>query len=259
MKKSRLEVNINNLYKTNDKMKNFNGYIYISENNNELFNQGFGIANYSLMSPFDCNTIFRMGSITKQFTAMCILILEKKGLLSIDECLKNYFPDYKNGCNITIKQLLNMTSGIPEYLNHPEWKGQEIPSNKALDNYYTYNFIKNLNLDYIPGEKMTYSNPNYILLSIIIEKVSGMSYPDFIQKNIFTVLNMTRSGYLPVPMNFDNIAVGYKCIFPNQKEADTTIYNTSMGANNIFASISDLCKWDSALFTEKLISREKNK
>jgi CubicO group peptidase (beta-lactamase class C family) len=215
------------------------------------------MANYSSMMPFDCNTIFRMGSITKQFTAMCILILEKKGLLSIDECLKNYFPDYKNGCNITIKQLLNMTSGIPEYLIHPEWKGHEVPNNKSLDNYYTYDFIKHLSLDYIPGEKMTYSNPNYILLSIIIEKVSGISYPDFLQKNIFSVLNMTRSGYLPVPIHFDNIAIGYKSINPVPQEADTTIYNMSMGANNIFTSISDLRKWDSALYTEKLISQEK--
>jgi len=257
MKKSSLEKEINDLYKTNDKMRNFNGYIYISENNNELFNQGFGRANYSSMTPFNCNTIFRLGSITKQFTAMCILILEKKGLLSIDECLGNYFPDYKSGCNITIKQLLNMTSGIPEYLNHPEWKGHEVPGNKALDNYYTYNFIMHLSLDYIPGEKMTYSNPNYILLSIIIEKVSGMSYPDFLQKNIFSVLNMTRSGYLPVPIHFDNIAVGYKCISPIQQETDAAIYNTSMGANNIFSSISDLLKWDSALYSEILISQEK--
>lgn len=244
MSKNTLGNRINELYKTNEKMKNFNGYIYISEKNNKLFSQSFGMANYSTMMPSDCDTIFRMGSITKQFTAMCILILEKQNLLSIDNCLIDYFPDYKNGSHVTIRQLLNMTSGIPEYLIHPEWTGYEVPSNKAVDNYDTYEFVKHLNLEETAGIKTQYSNTNYILLGIVIEKVSGMSYSDFLQKNIFSVLNMTRSGYLPIPKHFDNISIGYKSLTPTPQEADSTIYNTSMGANNIFTSVLDLCKWD---------------
>ena len=247
-----LSQNINNLYHENEYMQDYNGYIFIKEGNNILFEQSFGMADYAKMKKHDRDTVFCLASITKQFTAMCVLMLDQWGLLSIDDCIGKYLSDFERSSHIKICDILNMISGMPEYWNQQEWKEVD-----GITQEYVYNFIKTLE-DYKPvGERFQYSNSNYIVLGVLIEKVSGMKYGEFIQKYIFDPLDMKRSGLLPYSWDLDNIAIGYQSPRLGPPKNERKFMLSFFGAGNIYSTVSDLCKWDDALYTEKLINSDR--
>lgn len=243
-----LSKGINSLYNQNEYMKDFNGYIFIRKGIDILFEQSFGMADYSKMKKHDINTAFCLGSITKQFTAMCVLMLDQWRLLSIDDSIGEYLSDFDRGSFIKIRDILNMVSGMPEYWCQPGWKEVD-----GITQDHVYNFIRTLK-DYKPaGEHFQYCNSNYIVLGVLIEKVSGMKYADFIQKYIFGPLGMNRSGWLPFSYDIDNAAVGYQSPRIGPPVERKPIFST-FGAGNIYSTSADLCKWDEALYTEKLIN-----
>lgn len=246
-----LSQNINNLYNGNKYMKDFNGYIFIKKGIDVLFEQSFGMADYAKMKRHDRDTIFCLGSITKQFTAMCVLMLDQWGVISIDDCIGKYLSDFERSSHIKIRNILNMVSGMPEYWCQPEWKEFD-----GITQEYVYNFIKTLE-EYKPvGEQFQYCNSNYIVLGVLIEKASGMKCAEFIQKYIFDPLDMKRSGWLPYSSNLDNVAIGYQS--PRLGLADERkLTFSAFGAGNIYSTAADLCKWDDALYTEKLISSDR--
>ena len=164
------------------KMNQFSGSLLIAQNDQIIINKGYGMANWDYEIPNNPQTKFRIASLTKQFTAMAILMLEEKGLLDLNDPLTKYISDYPNGNKIKILHLLTHTSGIPDHTELPDFNQER--------RVYPYDVIKtivtfkNKPLEFTPGEKFKYSNSGYILLGYIIEMITNMSYEQYIDKYI---------------------------------------------------------------------------
>jgi CubicO group peptidase (beta-lactamase class C family) len=193
-----------------------------------LLNKGYGLANIEQSEPNTPLTVFRLGSITKQFTSMAILQLYDKQMLQINDYVEKYFPGTLNGNKITIKNLLTHTSGITESLD-----GE---------------------LAFTPGTQISYSNEGYKLLGKIIEKVSGISYEKYLRENIFEPLGMNNTGYEHPDIKVKNCATGYK-ISDNGGYTDIGESDVSgaFSAGALYSTTEDMYRWDQALNTEKLV------
>lgn len=242
---------INSLYEESSLLQDFNGYILIKEGEHILFQQNFGYSDYAQKKIADENTIYNLGSITKQFTALCVLQLAQRGLLSLNETIATYLPDLYYGRNIIIRDILNMISGIPEYWSKTEW--HEIPQVTSED---SYSFIKSLTDYDLPHKTFHYCNSNYIILGKLIEKVSGISLREYLNENIFIPLNMMRTSFLTLDPKDINTATGYKSPHISKWEKNTVVINSFAGAGGIYSTAADLCKWDEALYTEKLLTQD---
>ena len=165
--------------------------VIVAQDGQALLRKGYGLANMELNLPVEPYMVFRLGSITKQFTAAGVLMLLEQGRLSLQDEITRYLPDYPTqGRKITIHHLLTHTSGIKSYTEMPEWlplwrKDMTVDDIIAL--------FKDQPMDFEPGEKFLYCNSGYILLGAIIEKLSGIRYADFIKQNIFDRLDMLHS------------------------------------------------------------------
>lgn len=220
-------------------------------------------------TPVSQYTKFDLASVSKTMTAVCVLQLAEKGKLSIDDPLSKYFPEYETGADITIYQLLHMTTGIPDYLNNPDpfWgiSGAEAADKKIADilqdRITDEEFLAALYkapLGFEPGTQYEYSNSNYRLLAFIIEKVSGKKYCDYVQKNIFDKCGMIHSTSMAkgdltyVPVDFEEQAA-YEF---TDKDGYPACPNNTKGDGGIHSCLSDLLLFDRALFGGKLLGEE---
>lgn len=239
--------------------KNFNGTIYMKLGNDFEYLSSKGAANSNKHIDNSVNTRFYIGGITKQFTAAAVLMLSEKKKLSLDDTLDKYFPDYAAGGKVTVKQLLNMTSGINTYVLHNDIT---TPSNYLIgdldekvkeDNSAKEN--KELILDWIfsqklifaPGTKFDESESNYFLLGEIIEQASGMSYADYLKTAIFAPLGMGSSNFEPD----EKMALAY------DKAANTKSLNykgVGYSAFGMISSVSDLLKWTDGLLNNQVLT-----
>lgn len=234
----------------------FNGSALVAENGKVIFKKGFGFANMEWNIPNQPDTKFRLGSVTKQFTALLIVKLAEEGKLKLDVPITTYLPDYpkENGDKITIHNLLTHTSGIPNYTNAPNFF-----KDKARNPYTPEEFVKtfsSLPLEFKPGEKFNYSNSGYFLLGYIIEKISGKSYEQFLQETILTPLKMENTGYDHSDKIIKNRAAGYEKegkILSNAAYIDMSI---PYAAGSLYSTVEDLYLWDQALYTNKLLSEK---
>lgn len=240
------------------KKNEFSGSILIAKDDDILLNKGYGTADYNKNTPNKPQTIFEIASLTKQFTATGILMLQEQKLLNVHDTLSKYIPDYPNGDNITIYNLLTHTSGIPEYLDYAD----SIDSENHTLTYTPEELIelfKNEPFNFSPGTAFEYSNSNYILLGYIIEKVSNMKYQDYMENNILTPLNLTSTGFLSNEAASKNKSIGYYFINKHSNEhpeAPKTEGLMSYSAGEIYSTSEDLLKWENALFSEKVITKE---
>jgi CubicO group peptidase (beta-lactamase class C family) len=240
------------------KKNEFSGSILIAKDDDILLNKGYGIADYNKNLPNKPQTIFEIASLTKQFTATGILMLQEQKLLNVNDTLSKYIPDYPNGDNITIYNLLTHTSGISDYLDYAD----SIDSENRFLNYTAEDLIelfKNEPFNFSPGTAFEYCNSNYVLLGYIIEKVSNMKYEDYIENNIIIPLNLTSTGFLSNEATSKNKSIGYYFINKNSNEhpeAPKTEGIMSYSAGEIYSSTEDLLKWENALFSEKVITKE---
>ena len=232
----------------------FSGTILIARDGKPIVSKGYGMANIELNVPNTPEKIFRLGSITKQFTGMVISMLEERGKLSVSDPMCNYFADCPDIWKpITIKHLLNHTSGITNYTSFPDFAKTTI---MPVTTVAMADRIKKEKLEFVPGERMSYSNSGYFLLGNIIEKASGKTYANFLQENIFTPLGMKQSGYDDPLRIIPNRAAGY------QKQAGEVINASYMdmsvpyAAGSLYSTTGDLLIWDQALYTEKLVSKK---
>jgi CubicO group peptidase (beta-lactamase class C family) len=161
---------------------NFTGVILVRRNGRVQFQKGYGLADYELRVPNTAQSRFHIASVTKAFTAAAILLLEERGMLSTGDAVAKYLPDYPNGQKLRLEHLLKHTSGIPNLGNQPEWAREERMSHSIED---LVGLFKDLPLEFDPGSNERYSNSNYNLLALILEKVSGQSYESFLRDNIF--------------------------------------------------------------------------
>ncbi|KRD62458.1 serine hydrolase [Flavobacterium sp. Root935] len=234
----------------------FNGSALVAVNGKVIFKKGFGLANMEWDVPNQPDTKFRLGSISKQFTAFLIVKLAEEGKLKLDVPITSYLPDYpkENGGKITIHHLLTHTSGIPNYTSAPNFF-----KDKARNPYTPEEFVKtfsSLPLEFTPGEKFNYSNSGYFLLGYIIEKISGKTYEQYLQEIIFTPLKMVNSGYDHSDVILKNRAAGYEKQGKKIVNAAYLDMSIPYAAGSLYSTVEDLYLWDQALYTNKLLSEK---
>ncbi|HEX6125720.1 MAG TPA: serine hydrolase [Pyrinomonadaceae bacterium] len=219
-----------------------------------VLRKGYGKANMELGVSIEPDMVFRIGSLTKQFTAVAILMLAEQGKLSLDDDITKFLPDYPTkDQKITIEHLLTHTSGIKSYTSLPEWLTQW---RKDLSIAELIGIFKDKPMDFAPGERWAYNNSAYVLLGAVIEKASGQSYADFVEKNIFAPLGMKHSFYDDTARLIPRRVSGYS----KGKEGFVNAAYLSMSqphaAGSLVSSVDDLALWDAALYTEKLVKQD---
>jgi len=226
----------------------FSGSVLIARNGEVLLTKGYGFADREHKISNTPQTKFRLGSITKQFTAMAIIILEAQDKLDVQDPICKYLTECPEAWEtITIHHLLTHTSGIPNFTDFPDYSRTSAtpsPPEETIDRF------QDEPLDFQPGERWSYGNSGYILLGHIIERVSSQSYEEFLQENIFTPLQMTNTGY---DHNQDDLAVGYKSIF---SKADFIDMSIPYSAGGLYSTVEDLYKWDQAFYTKQLLPQD---
>ena len=237
------------------KMYKFNGAALVAKNGIILLNKGYGYRNAAGKIANNEQTVFQLGSITKQFTSAIILKLQQEKKLSISDKLSKYFPGYPKGDSITIEHLLTHTSGIFNYTNDGNFMTNEVTKSASREKIMA--LFKDKPLDFSPGTSWNYSNSGYSLLGYIIEAVTKMPYEKVVRKYIFTPLHMTHSGFDFTHLKINEKAIGYFKL--NDKEAvpspivDSTV---AFSAGAIYSTTGDLYLWHKALQQNKILSKE---
>lgn len=235
--------------------RQFNGSVLVAEHGKVIYKKGFGYANLEWKIPNKPDSKFRVGSITKQFTAMLVMQLVEEGKIKLDAKLTDYIPDYRKdtGDKVKIHHLLTHTSGIPRFTILPGFKSDSIRIPYPQD-YMVYHYLSG-DLLFEPGSRKHYSNA-YYLLAVIVEKVSGKSYRKNLQERIFLPLNMYNSGTDRNEEILENRASGYIKDFTGYKNTNHRIYMPNgLGDGNLYTTVEDLFLWDQALYTEQLLSK----
>jgi CubicO group peptidase (beta-lactamase class C family) len=187
----------------------FSGTVLVAKDGKPVLDRGYGMANYELGVPNTPEMKFLIGSITKQFTATAIMQLAEKGLLDVNDPISKYLPEYpkETGDSITVHHLLTHTSGVPSYTDNAELMGRRATKMSTEE---ILNSFKDKPLDFPPGGQFKYSNSGYYLLGLIVENVSGKSYEEYLQENIFDPLGMAHTGYGHHRPILPNRAAGYE-------------------------------------------------
>jgi len=227
----------------------------VVKNGKVVYRKAFGKANIELNVNLEPGMIFRLGSITKQFTAVAILKLEEQGKLSLQDEITKFIPDYPtHGNKITVEHLLTHTSGIKSYTDMKEWT-EEIQK-KDMTPKELIDFFKDQPMNFEPGTKFLYNNSGYILLGYIIEKVSGESYASYMEKNIFKPLGLVHTSY-------DNPSEIIKNRVPGYSKADSGFANAAYlsmtqpyAAGSLLSTVDDLYTWTKGVRSGKLIRPE---
>lgn len=226
--------------------------ILIAKKGKPIYKKSFGKSNLELNSKTSTETVFQIGSITKQFTAVAILMLEEQGKLKLNDQITKYLPEYPtDGNKITIHNLLNHTSGIRG--RTPASDSKLMAIDMTVDELIDYS--KKQPLKFNSGQQFSYSNSGYILLGRIIEITSGQPYEDFIEKHIFKKLKMTNSKYGKNKEIIKNRANGYKFNGNNYINATYMSMTIQYAAGSILSTVDDLLKWQNALNSNVLISQ----
>jgi len=235
-----------------------NGTVLVAEAGKVIYQKGFGYANMDTKETLEPKSVFRLASVSKQFTAMCIMMLEEQNKLNYDDDFQKYLPELKYE-GVTIRHLLWHTSGMPDYIDF-------MPKHFPDDEYVNDDVIKTMakhhpEKEFEPGERYEYSNTGYLLLASIVERVSGVSFIKFIQQNIFDRIGMS-SSIIPFGKNefveMANRVRGYnRTKDGGHVDNDYTSYDYDVcGDGGMFSSVIDLFKWNEALYTEKMVKQE---
>ena len=226
----------------------------VMRQNEVIFTRGYGYADLNRKVEAIEHTVYRIGSITKQFTALAILILVEQGKVNLNDVMLDYLPSFpQKDHKVTIDQLLNHTSGIKSYTDIERfWEISE----RDLSRQEIVDLFTSEPVEFSPGENYQYNNSGYYLLGLIIENVSGMSYANFLKTNVWQPLEMFDTHYLGKTKNVKNIATGY------DHKDDEFVGARPLGMDNPFSggslgsSVLDLLKWQTALNENQLISRQ---
>jgi CubicO group peptidase (beta-lactamase class C family) len=243
----------------------FSGVVLLADKGNSIYHKTFGFRNFETKTTLDTASIFELASVSKQFTAMIIMMLKEDGKLNYDDLVEKYIPHLPYP-NITIRHLLNHTSGLPDYqaIMDAHWDKTKVANNNDIIEYLKKYHPERLSE---PNTKYEYSNTGYVLLASIAEKASGKNFIAMSQQQIFSPLNMTSTNIrsLEEKRGIENFAVGH--IYVEEKKrfirADSfpssnyTIWlGNRKGPGRISSTATDLLKWDQTLYTEQLVKKE---
>lgn len=220
--------------------------------------QGYGLANVEWGATVTPDTIFQSGSVGKQFTATAVMMLVEEGKVGLDDPIKKYFPGGPETWNdIKVHNLLSHTSGLGEYETGARTKvGGPFYMRMDYTEDELYKRITEMPMDFKPGEDWAYRNTNYVLLGILIQKVTGKFYGDFLQERIFRPLGMSRTRIISEADIIPRRSAGYQLVkgeLKNQDWVSPSLNSTADGA--LYFTVEDLQKWDAALYTERLLKK----
>jgi len=221
----------------------FSGSVLVARDGTVLLSKGYGMANYEFSVPVTPQTVFPIGSNTKQFTAAGIMKLQEQGYLNVTDPVTWYVPDAPQWKDIKIYNLLNHTSGIPSEGGFLLTDPVDIAVPELVKRFTT------LPLTFTPGTNYTYSNNGFITLSYIIEKASGQSYDGYLKKNIFLPLSMTSTGQDNARDVFANRASGYTTMDGKHIHYDLQNIHNSWGAGSLHSTTEDIYRWERAFHT----------
>jgi CubicO group peptidase (beta-lactamase class C family) len=232
-------------------LEDFMGAVLVGRGDAVLFSKAYGSANLELNVPNTVDTKFRIGSITKQFTAAAILLLEERGQISVNDPVKRFYPDAPAAWDkITIAHLANHSSGIPNFTSLEGFDAFNLAAHTPED---IVKFFRDKPLEFAPGAEMRYSNSGYVLLGVVIEKASGQTYADFLAKNICEPLDLKDTGVDSNTTILPNRAAGY-VPGPNGREnapfGDMTV---PYAAGAMYSTVGDLHRWNQRLYGGKLL------
>lgn len=232
--------------------RQFMGTVLVAKGKDVLLSKGYGSADLEWDIPNSPNVKFRLGSVTKQFTAASILLLQERGKLNVDDPVKKYMADAPAAWDkITIYNLLTHTSGIPNFTSFPEYRKWEPFATTPAEEVARF---RDKPLDFQPGEKWSYSNSGYVLLGYLIEKITGGSYAQFVRDNIFTPLGMQDSGYDSNSAIIPRRASGYTPGENGLENAGFIHMSIPHAAGSLYSTTEDLLKWEQGLFGGKVLS-----
>jgi CubicO group peptidase (beta-lactamase class C family) len=224
--------------------------LLVSRNGQVIRRQGYGMANVELQVPVKPETIFQSGSVGKQFTATAVMMLVEEGKIGLDDPLTKYFPAAPETWKVvTIRELLSHTAGFTDY-------PKDFDMRKDYTEAELLKIVEGIPLAFPPGTSWSYSNLGFLTLGIVIHKVTGEFYGDFLQERIFRPLGMNTTRIISEADIVPNRSAGYrldKGALKNQEWVSPTLNTTADGS--LYFSIEDLAKWDAALYTEKLLKR----
>jgi CubicO group peptidase (beta-lactamase class C family) len=249
-----VEQKLDEYLKAAEYVIHFTGSVLVAENGKVLFSKGYGMADIDDSIPNTPTTPFLIGSVTKQFTATLIMQLVAERKLAIEDPITKYLTDYPKatGDKVTIRHLLNHTSGVPSYTDNRAMM-LRILETGATPQEIVASF-EDLPLLFEPGTAFRYSNSGYFLLGLIIEKVTGQPYDQYLQARILKPIGMNNTGY----MNYDveMLATGYRADSNKVHLANKPHPSLPYAAGGLYSTVGDLFLWDQALYGEKLLSQE---
>ncbi len=243
----------------------FNGAILVAVGDEVVYEKTFGIASIETLENIQKDSQFRLASVSKAFTAMSVMMLEEEGLLSFDDDVREFLPELPY-VGITIRNFLTHTSGIPDYerLMNENWdvENRDSPDRKIADSHDALAMLADLKppVDFEPGERWEYSNTAYVMLSLIVERISGIPFAEFLRDTIFEPLGMDHTLlYSPIPdPPIENRVYGHR-MSPDGSDRmpdDHHYLNGMTGDGEIYSTLRDMLAWDRALYTDNLVSRE---
>lgn len=214
--------------------------------------RSYGVADMEIGRLVSPSTNFRLASVTKQFTATAVLMLAEQGKLDLDDSIRRYFPEFPSFTEqVSIRHLLQHTSGIEDY--EPIY-GDQFPE-QILDRGVADIIANTTGTYFSPGTEYRYSNSAYAILAVLVEDLSGQSFPDFLQDNIFGPLGMNETvAYRRGTNDVTNRALGYKVDRNKIEPADQSAWSAVLGDGGVYSSVMDLYKWDQALYDNNLLS-----
>ena len=246
-------LKIDSLFQVLSKKRGFNGNVLIAQGGKVIYENAFGYADLKEKTPLNIESTFQLASITKQFTAMAIMMLHDEGKLNFTDTLQRFFPGFPYQ-NITIRQLLTHRSGLPEYMSFAKryWKNKKrlMSNDDVMDMLITYH----PGLVFVPDRKYKYNNTGYVILACIVEQVSGLQFHTFLEKRIFKPLGMKRTFIYNTKnmLDVEYRTLGYK---KNRRRAEEDYLSGVVGDKGIYSTVEDMFKWDQALYTEQLIKQ----
>jgi CubicO group peptidase (beta-lactamase class C family) len=234
--------------------------VLVVQNGKTLFSAGYGVNDLRSLRRVDTQTNFRLASVTKQFTAMAIMLLVHDGKLRYEDRLTDIFPDFPAyGSTITIRNLLNHTSGLRDYEDLMAAPDPKVPvERQQITDEGVLDLLKAQSSTlFPPGSKWAYSNSGYVVLGLVVEKVSHESFPDFLRDRIFAPLHMTSTvAYMRGRNDVPNRAFGHSFEQDKWLQTDQSPTSATLGDGGIYSSLGDLKKWDEALRKNSLLSAQ---
>ncbi|WP_176059755.1 serine hydrolase [Paraburkholderia sp. BCC1876] len=231
----------------------FSGLILVAHRGKPIFHEAFGLANREWMIANSPDTRFRIGSITKQFTAAAIVMLAERGKLNVTDLVSTHYANAPESWHeATIHQLLTHTSGIPSYTGFPDFVSKigriDHTPEQILD------LVRDLPLEFTPGERFSYCNSGYALLGLIVEKLSGQTYSAFLRSEIFDPLGMSNTGYDETRAILPRRAAGYERHGGKWINALYSAMSVPYAAGGLYSTADDLLRWTEALSNGNVIS-----